>query len=274
MTAELVKLGPLAETFLRKREEVILLDDGQVLKDILIAQLDTLDAERIPVPQRNRLQIESQTLSETCCYYDFAVIVYFLDIDEFVAFAEDNRVESRLADSRELFLGDLHNHTLTGCEEQELAVIELGYRNNRGNLLVIEIEQIDDGFAFALPRRLGDVVDLEPVDSAFAGEAEEIIVRGGDKDALDEILVLCRHADDTATAAVLTLVGVQRHRLDVVVGCQGDKHLLVLDEILLLEVVDVGDDLCPSLVAVFLADLGCLALDFGEDVSVVRDDEL
>ena len=92
----------------------------------------------------------------------------------------------------------------------------------------------------ALPRALrpasGSRQVFSDVDHALGGEDEERGVGVGDEEAGDEVLVLGRHALRALAAAALRAVLGQRRALDVAAGGDGDRHVLALDQVLVVEV--------------------------------------
>ncbi len=99
-------------------------------------------------------------------------------------------------------------------------------------------------------------------------------MRQGDEHVDDEVLLLGLHAHQADAAAALLLVRVQRNALDVTVLGDGDHHVLVGDEVLVLQVPGVHDDVGVTLVAVLLLQLEDLGLDDGHDAPFVGQDVL
>ena len=87
---------------------------------------------------------------------------------------------------------------------------------------------------------------------------------------LDEILITQRCAPDSLSAAALTLVLVCRNSLDEALVCDDDNNVFFLYEILVHETVDFMEvDECPSVVAVFLADLSDFLLDLCKHLHLI-----
>ncbi len=82
-------------------------------------------------------------------------------------------------------------------------------------LFLFQRQQVDDGLAAADVAGLGQLVDLQPVDSAATGEAQQRVVRVGDEQLVDEIFVLDPGRRLAGAAAPLGLVAVQRLRLGI-----------------------------------------------------------
>ncbi len=95
-----------------------------------------------------------------------------------------------------------------------------------------ERQHVGDRPAGAGAARLRDVVNLEPVQLAAVGEAEQIGVRRGDEEVLDEIVFAGVAAGDALAAAMLAAIGVQRQPLDVAVVADRDGVRLLGDQVL------------------------------------------
>src|ERR1700732_2977041 len=85
-------------------------------------------------------------------------------------------------------------------------------------------------FAFAGGADVGNLVDLEPVDAPLVGEDENVGVRGGDEEMLDEVLVARLHAGAAGASAALHAVGGDRRALHVTGVADSDGNLLVGDQ--------------------------------------------
>ena len=157
------------------------------------------------------------------------------------------------------------------------------------------LEEAGHGFALAGGADVGDFVDLEPVDAAGVGEAEQVGVGRVDDELRDEVLFAGLHAEAAGAAATLLAVGGDGRALEVAGVRDGDGDLLVGDEVFELELGGLVEDLGAALVAVILADgfefldddgaelflrgedgfvLGDVVADFAELVQQLVDGEL
>src|SRR5206468_5136375 len=82
----------------------------------------------------------------------------------------------------------------------------LHIQDRRDLLAGLQRDQVADVFALAGGTDVWDLVHLEPEDAAGIGEAEQIVVRAGDDEALDEIFVARLHAGASLTAAALLAI--------------------------------------------------------------------
>ena len=73
-------------------------------------------------------------------------------------------------------------------------------------LVLAERQQVDDRAALRLARAERQLVHLQPVDLADVGEEEDVVVRRGDEEVLDVVVVLQVHAHDADAAAPLLAV--------------------------------------------------------------------
>ncbi len=108
---------------------------------------------------------------------------------------------------------------------------------------------------------VGDLVDLEPVDAAGVGEAEQVGVGGIDDELGDEVFVAGLHADAAGAAAALLAVGGEGGALEVAGVGDGDGDLLLGDEVFEAELGGFIEDAGAAGVAVAVADVGELGGD-------------
>ena len=79
----------------------------------------------------------------------------------------------------------------------------------------LEVEQALHGLALAGGADVGNFVDLEPVDAAGVGEAEQEGVRGVDDELRDEVFFAGLHAHAAGAAAALLAVDGDGRALEV-----------------------------------------------------------
>ena len=115
------------------------------------------------------------------------------------------------------------------------------------------------------------LVHLEPVHLADAGEEQQVVVRAGDEEVLDLVLLLEVHAGDADAAPLLLAVGGHGQALHVAGLGDGDRHLLLGDEVLEVDLALVRHDLGAAVVVVEALDLEQLVLDEGEDGVLVAE---
>ena len=115
---------------------------------------------------------------------------------------------------------------------------------------------------------------LEPVHLADAREEQDVVVRRGDEEVLDVVVVLHVHPHDADPAAALLAIGRDRESFDVAGAGDRDDHVLFRDHVLELERVLAHHDLGASLVgaAVGLLDLEQLLPNEGVDACWIAED--
>ena len=79
----------------------------------------------------------------------------------------------------------------------------------------LQVEQALHGLALAGGADVGDFVDLEPVDAAGVGEAEQVGVGGVDDELRDEVFFARLHAHAAGAAAALLAVDGDGRALEV-----------------------------------------------------------
>ncbi len=82
-------------------------------------------------------------------------------------------------------------------------------------LVFFQRQQVHDRLAPADVARLGQLVHLQPVNLAATGKTQQHIVRIGDEQALDEILILDLGRRLARSASSLCLVTVERLRFGI-----------------------------------------------------------
>ena len=120
----------------------------------------------------------------------------------------------------------------------------------------LEVDEGGHGLALAGGGDVGDLVDLEPVDAAGVGEAEQVGVGGIDDELGDEVFFAGLHAEAAGAAATLLAVGGDGRALEVAGVGDGDGDLLVGDEVFEGELGGLVEDGGAAGVAVLVADVG------------------
>ena len=142
-------------------------------------------------------------------------------------------------------------------EEDELALfLEVAHGQNGADIFAgLQVEQALHGLALARRAHVGNLVDLEPVDAAGVGEAEQEGVRRIDDQLRDEILLARLHAHAPGAAAPLLAIDADGRALEVALMAHGDRDLLVGDQVFKLQLGALVDDLRAARVAVLVANL-------------------
>ena len=180
---------------------------------------------------------------------------------------EITRVQGDCDDALCAWIGELRQrglfHGTAGSgEENELVVSEFLDRQHRVDLFVcLQRQQVHDRLAARAPARLRHLVHLQPVRLAVVREAQDRVVRIGDEQLVDEILVLDLGRGAAATAALLRPVVVDRLRLGITAVRQGHNDLRARDQVLDAEVAVVIHDLGAARVGEVVAHLGEFAAD-------------
>ncbi len=194
---------------------------------------------------------------------DHLLAVGELGADQFVIFVEidgDDAGGPRIGEFRELRF--LHRAVFGGEENVAARFFEIARGDHRRERFIfLEADDAVDGLAARGRRGLGNFVDLQPVDAALRCEQQNVAVRGGDEEVLDEIFFARPGADAALAAARLMAVDVDRRALDVAGMADGDGHFLVFDQVFELDFLDAVDDLRAALVAVGFQDFAQLGHD-------------
>jgi hypothetical protein len=135
-----------------------------------------------------------------------------------------------------------------------------------------EAEEGRDGLALGGAGALGDVVDLLRVALAGAREEEDVVVRRGGEEVLDEVVLVGLGADDALAAAFLRAVFGDGRALDEAEVGDGDDAALVGDDVLHAELALGVDDLGAAGRGVLCLHLEQLLLDQGEELGLGVED--
>src|SRR5262245_36634003 len=272
------ELGPLAVAVLGHDEQVALVDADHVGRDhlVLLAQAHPLHAGGVTAHRPRLLLAEADRLALARDHQDVVLARRMANRDELVAHAHLDRDDpvrlQRRVVGREL--GLLHDAVLRR-EDEVLRLLEVAGLDHGAYLLVLsEREQVLDRPALRLARAERKLVHLQPVDLADVREEEDVVVRRGDEQVLDVVVLLQVHAHHALAAAALLTVRGHGEALDVVRARDRDHHVLFRDQVLELELALGGDDLRAAVVAlaVDLFDLEQLLPDQRIDPRLVAED--
>ena len=113
----------------------------------------------------------------------------------------------------------LLDRALARAHHDEALAFFLGERlhaQQRRDLLALgHVHEVGDRLALAAAADFRHVVDAQPVALAAVREDQDVGVRVGDEEVLDDVLLARRHADQALAAAALLAVLVERGALDV-----------------------------------------------------------
>lgn len=239
------------------------------------------DPHRI-APHRAHVRLrEADALTRMRRHDDLVIPGGELHGDEFVPLHDADGDLAAAQNMLELARRRLFDEPVLGRHHQiARAVCKDG--QNGGDLLARgELDDIDDRAAACRARRFGNVIALDGVHLAEVGEQQDIVVRGTHEHLLHEVVVLGAVCRDPHAAAVLRAVFGDGDALDVAAVRHGDDHVLLVDEILVLDLAEVDGDLRPARGGIFRLDGEKVGLDdvehalfIGEDVSQIGDGRL
>ncbi len=112
--------------------------------------------------------------------------------------------------------GFLHRAVFRGQENEAAFFLEIGGGHEGGEFLVLlEFHEAGDGLSARCGGGFRKFIDFQPIDAALGSEEQNVAVRRGDKEMLDEIFFLCFGADAALAAARLVAIDVRGRALDV-----------------------------------------------------------
>ena len=153
--------------------------------------------------------------------------------DELVVLVDADGDDAAGHDVGEVPEGGLFDGAVAGGEEDVLVVfVEVADGEDGDDFFAgLEVDERGHGFALAGGADVGDFVDLEPVDAAGVGEAEEVGVGAVDDELRDEVFLAGLHAEAARAAALLLAVDGDGRALEVAGVGDGDGYLLIGDEV-------------------------------------------
>ena len=164
--------------------------------------------------------------------------------DQFVALIQRHRDNAARHGIVELGQLALLDHAVLGHHHDELVRHELAHRQERFHGLVrLQVDQVRNMLALADGGGVRNLVDLQPVDAALVGEDQQVAVRGGDDQVLEEILGARAHADAALAAARLPPVGIHRRALQIAAVRHRDRHVFHGHQVFQADLAGVFDDL-------------------------------
>ena len=158
-------------------------------------------------------------------------------VDQFIVLVDADGDDAAGHDVGEVLERCLLDRAFLRGEEDELAFFfEIAHGENGADVFAgLQVEQALHGFALARRAHIGNLVDLEPVDAAGVGEAEQKGVRGVDDELGDEVFFARLHADAAGAAAALLAIDADGRALEVALVADGDGDLLVGDQVFKLQ---------------------------------------
>ncbi len=156
----------------------------------------------------------------------------------------------------------LLDQALAGGKQQIFGVVIAAQTEALGDVLVgQEAEDASNMAALRIPARLRQMPALRAVGASHVGQEYQPIVVGDGEQVIDLVLGTQRCAPNALAAALLSAVLVDAGALDVTAAGDGDNHLLIRNEVLILEAAHVGNDFSAAIVTVLIDDLRQLGTD-------------
>ena len=172
--------------------------------------------------------------------------------DEFVLAVQgdgDDASGPRVGEFRQR--GLFNRAALRGHENEFVRFFQAARRDQRGQFFVfLEFHEARNGFSAGGRRRFRQFIDLQPVDAALGREQQDVAMRRGDEQILNEIFFLCLRADAALAPARLVAIRVRSRALDIARMAHGYQHLGVSNQVFQLDFVDLVDNLRAAVVAV------------------------
>lgn len=174
--------------------------------------------------------------------------------NQFIALRERQRADSGFARGIEACQFQPFDSAVSGNKDK-IILVEFMHGDTRRDLLArLKWEDIDQIRALGRAACLRDLIALAAVHLAEVREEEDIVMRGGGKHALYEVLLLRRHARDASAAALLAAVGRSGNTLAVARMGKRKDALLLFDQVFNVDLVLNILNFSQTIIAVFIAD--------------------
>ena len=231
-------------------------------------------ADGIPADRAHMLLVEADALALPGGYQHLVFAGAQPYADQFVAFTQRNGNQAVLPQVAEVAQGGLLDHAVAGGHHQVVFVLRLPRHRQHGGYLLAarDLQQVDDRRAARLPPGFRNLVALQAVHPAQIREEHDLLVRAGHKHLRGVVRLLHVHAGYAAAAAVLRPVDGGGNTLHIPFMGHGDHHVFFLDQVFDIDIVFGHGQLTAPFVAVFVADLADLGLDYVHQQMLIRQD--
>src|SRR5262245_40166322 len=238
---------------------------------IVIAQRDAANAASLPSQVSHFLFFKTDRHTLARGQEDLHPAVGQLHGHQFVALVDAHGDDAVRADVGEFGKLRLLDNALASDHHGVLAFDEFANRDHARDLLGRrQIDQVDDGLAFARRGGVWDLVNFQFVDLAAGREDHQVAVGRGDEDVRDDVFGPRAHAFAPRPAAALRFIHRQRRTLDVTRVGQRDHDILIGDQVFERQLDSALDDLRPALVGVIFLNRAQLFDDHVSQRAVAR----
>ncbi len=198
--------------------------------------------------------------------------VGYLDVDERVVIVDCCGDEPRRPDVLEVGRAGALYVPLPRDHRQTLVTVEgVGVDHRRYLLTVVQVDDVDRGFPARVPRHLGDLVGLHPVDLPLIGETQQVVVGVRHEHRRDAVALLRVGTDYPLSAPALRVELRRRHPFYVVLLGQHHQTVLLGDEVLVGHLALGLHDAGPAVVAVLRLEFAQFVGDDPEQFLLARE---
>ena len=258
--------------FGQSNQMAVLLYDCRADDDIVAAQLDSAHTARRTSHHTGIRLLKADGFPLACGENHVVFSRRVLDKNKLVSVIQMNGDFAALSLILKIFDVRTLDDAMPCDHDKVLVFLKARNRNNGGNLLSLaHIDYIYDIGALRRPGSLGNLIGFFHINSARIGEQKQTTVGIRDDDVLDKILLLCGHADDALSAALLRGIRRGRRALDITRVRHRNHTFMPLNEVLVDDIVDCGGNLRASPVRKFLLDGEKLFLQNGLQLALVRE---
>ena len=237
---------------------------------IAIPQLDTLDTSSNTSHGTYFLLVKDNSITIASTNNNLLLAISLLNANQLVIIIQLQSNNAQLTAGIELGQLNLLDNTLASSHKEEFGRIVLPYLQYSSNLLsLVQLQKVNQSCTPSLAAGFSNLICLEIVYPATAGKEQDSMMSSGNKNILHKVTFLGGHTQNTLTATVLLVIGIQLHALDIVVVTDSQHHILVSDKIFLAHFGHIIGNGSAAGITIFLLDRSQLFLDNGHNLAFI-----
>ncbi len=220
------------------------------------SQLDRIDPHSIPSHGAHVLLGEAQRLPLLCDHDQLLITRRPSHPAQFVTFLQADGDQAAGTHALEFAQARALDPPVAREHGQIAFLLEIGDCDGGRDLLIgVESDDAHQKITVGRAARAGNLIGAFLINLPLVAEEENGIQRIGREEMEHFILLVSAHADHATPAASLRAVDVHRHALDVAALRDGDQHLLLRHQILLVQLSVALDDVRAALIPIRLLHL-------------------
>ena len=250
-------LGELAVAFFRHAENIV--SAGEHIhadRFVIGAKADTAHTHGSAAHRPNIFGFKADGITQMGADDHILAAVNDAYANEFIIFFEIDADDAVFPGGIIIRQRGFFDNASFGGHEQILVVVK-GFNLQHGcdGFIGIQLQNIDNRRAAGCASGFGDFVCFEPVEFAFIGKEQQIIVSRRDEEMFNKVVFPGGKGRNAFSSAVLRAIGVGGNAFDITHVSHGDDHFLFFDQILHIQGVGVNIEGSTAGITVFVLDL-------------------